>query len=89
MESFRSNLESLIRQHFPDAFTDFDTLPSDRVSGHIVSPRFLDETFETRYRLWREFVDEHIAPEDRARLGTMFFFTPDEYNVGLEEQPAA
>ena len=89
MEPFQSQLESMIRQHYPDVVTDLGTSEFGRVSGHIVSPRFLDETFETRYRLWREFVDQHIAPDDRVRLGTMFFFTPDEYNVGLEEQPAA
>ena len=60
----------------------------DRLVGDIVSPTFKGKPDHQRQNLIWDALDAEFGADVRHRVGMLLAYTPEEWNLGEEGQPA-
>lgn len=85
--SLQERLASVIEMALREGRADLETLPNGHVCGHVISPEFLDKTFEERRQYLRTIIEasDKLDDSDREKISTLLTYTPDEWSYEPSE----
>lgn len=84
METIEQKVRNALTAHFAGEEIRFDHEPDERVSGFIVSDKFLDMDHEARQGLIWGLLRAHLSKEERQEVLGFLAYTPAEEKFYLE-----
>jgi hypothetical protein len=85
MEVLERKVRTVLNMKFTDEEIRFDHDPGERISGFIVSDKFLDMDHETRQDLLWELFGTHLTPEEQQQVLGFFALTTHENQAYSED----
>ncbi|NUO82649.1 hypothetical protein HUU05_21465 [candidate division KSB1 bacterium] len=84
METLEQKVKRILAEYFDENEIQLDDNPDRRVSGFIISPKFLDvDDFERQTKISGLLRKNLSVPEQKRVIG-LFPFTPEEYQAYRE-----
>jgi acid stress-induced BolA-like protein IbaG/YrbA len=84
MGTIEQKVRDILKTQFADVEIRFDHEPGERVSGLIISEKFLDMDHEARQRTIWNLLRAHLTPEERRQVLGFLIYTPEEANAYTE-----
>ena len=78
MGTIEQKVRDVLKMQFADEAIQFDHEPGERVSGFIISERFLDMDHGTRQRIIWDLLRTHLTREERGQVLGFLTFTRAE-----------
>jgi len=78
METIEKKVKSVLRHGFRDNEIRFDHVHGERISGFIVSQKFLGLSSETRYKMIWTLLRTHLTSKEQRQVLGFLAFTPAE-----------
>jgi len=88
MGTVEQKIIEVLKSHLPEVEVRFDHEPDERISGFIISEKFLDMDHEARQRLVWGLLRAHLTQEERQQVLGFLVYTPEEvkfYTEAYEE----
>ncbi len=84
MAPIEQKVREIFSKHFERDEIQFETNPDDRVSGFIISEKFIDmDDFNRQSHLWN-LLRKNMSKSEQAKVIGFIAFTPDEYEAYRE-----
>lgn len=84
MDTFEQKVRDILKMRFSDEEIRFDHEPGERISGFIVSNKFLDMEHLARQKMISSLLFTHLSKEERRHVLGFLAFTPEEEQFYLE-----
>jgi acid stress-induced BolA-like protein IbaG/YrbA len=84
MDTIEQKVREVLKIRFSDQEIRFDHEPGERVSGFIVSDKFLDMDHPSRQKLISSLLFTYLTKEERHRVLGFLAFTPEEEQAYAE-----
>lgn len=78
MDTIEQKVREVLKRRFSDEEIRFDHEPGERVSGFIVSDKFLDMDHLSRQKLISGLLFTYLTKEERRHVLGFLAFTPEE-----------
>lgn len=90
MATLEAKLTKIIRSKLADGDADLETDSDGFVGGHVISSEFDGKEYaERRQRVRQVFNDSvregHLTEAELKKVSLLLTYTPEEWNVDLEE----
>lgn len=84
-QSSQVAVKDVLRTLDPKIDCLLEVLPGGKVSGNVVSVVFAGKDDSKRQRLIWDALDKHFGEAAPQVVGTLLAYTPDEWNVTLQD----
>ncbi|MGH7596033.1 MAG: hypothetical protein ACREOI_06745 [bacterium] len=84
MDQLEQKIIDVIRAQFADAEIRYDHEPDERISGFIVSEKFLDMDHEARQGAVWKLLRSRLSSEERQQVLGFLIYTPEEVKAYTE-----
>jgi len=78
MDTIEQKVREVLKRRFSNEEIRFDHEPGERVSGFIVSEKFLDMDHLSRQKLISSLLFTYLTKEERRHVLGFLAFTPEE-----------
>lgn len=84
MDQLEQKIIDIIRAQFADAEIRYDHEPDERISGFIVSEKFLDMDHEARQGAVWKLLRSRLTPDEKQQVLGFLIYTPEEVQAYTE-----
>ena len=84
MDQLEQKIIDIIRSQFTDAEIRYDHEPEERISGFIVSEKFLDMDHEARQGAVWKLLRSRLTPDEKQQVLGFLIYTPEEVQAYTE-----
>ena len=84
MDQLEQKIIDIIRAQFADAEIRYDHEPDERISGFIISEKFLDMDHEARQGAVWKLLRSRLTPDEKQQVLGFLIYTPEEVQAYTE-----
>jgi len=84
MGQLEQKIIDVIRAQFADAEIRYDHEPDERISGFIISEKFLDMDHEARQGTVWKLLRSRLTPDEKQQVLGFLIYTPEEVQAYTE-----
>jgi len=84
MGTIEQKIIDVLKMQFADVEVRFDHEPDERISGFIISEKFLDMDHEARQGAIWKLLRPRLAPDERRQVLGFLIYTPEEVKAYTE-----
>ncbi|MDZ7289926.1 MAG: hypothetical protein ONB44_10095 [candidate division KSB1 bacterium] len=84
MGTIEKKIKDLLQGQYDDVEIRFDHEPGERISGFIISEKFLNMDHEARQGAIWNLLRAHLAPDERQHVLGFLIYTPEEIKAYSE-----
>ncbi len=84
MGTIEQKIIDILKTQFADVEIRFDHEPDERISGFIISEKFLTMDHEARQGAVWKLLRSHLAPDERQQVLGFLIYTPEEVKAYAE-----
>jgi len=84
MGSIEQKVIEILKLQFADVEIRFDHDPDERISGFIISERFINMDHEARQGAVWKLLRSHLTPDERQQVLGFLIYTPEEIQAYSE-----
>jgi len=78
MGTIEQKIIGILKPQFADVEVRFDHEPDERISGFIISEKFLDMDHEARQGAVWKLLRSHLTSEEKQQVLGFLIYTPEE-----------